>query len=214
MTHHYAHRMGLPPMPDRIRSLAVSDKGYPVPFFVQWLDGVPDFRIVDPSKFIRCVKHDLCWICGQKLGRHKTFVAGPISGVTRVSGEPPSHHDCATFAAMACPFLVLPRAKRRDANMPDETKMLDGHLDRNPGVAMLWTCDAFRIVASHDRGDPLIVMHEPLKVEWYAQGRPATRAEVIASVTTGMPLLTDASITATGMPIVLSLERLQAHYPQ
>jgi hypothetical protein len=35
----------------------------------------------------------------------------------------------------------------------------------------------------------LFELFEPHRVDWYAEGRPATRAEVTASIETGVPLL-------------------------
>lgn len=48
------------PLPDRIKSLAVHTKGYPVPYFVKYIDSKPGFRITDPEKSRRCVFGNLC----------------------------------------------------------------------------------------------------------------------------------------------------------
>jgi hypothetical protein len=182
-----AYRKTLPERPSRVKMLPISDKGYPVPWFVQWFDGVPDFRVVDPHKMRRAIYHKQCWVCGEPLGRYMTFVGGPLSVVTRASGEPPSHHECATYAARACPFMVLPLAQRREATLPEATVMKEGHLDRNPGVAMLWTTTGYSLTQSPTRGDVIIIMGEPMKVEWFARGRIATREEVVSSLQEGMP---------------------------
>ena len=42
----------LPPMPSRIAALPVDERGYPVPWFVAWIDGKPEFRCADPAKFL------------------------------------------------------------------------------------------------------------------------------------------------------------------
>jgi hypothetical protein len=171
-----------------VASLPLNDKGYPVPWFVAWIDGVPDFRVIGDGKLSRAVHDHLCWICGERLGRHLIFVAGPMCGINRTSGEPPCHHDCATYAATACPFMTLPKAHRRDAALPMNGRMREGHIDRNPGVAMLWTTLDYRPFRT-PRGDLLFTMGEPEKVEWYAQGRPATHGEVLESISTGLPAL-------------------------
>lgn len=186
----YALRDGLPSLPERIKALPVNEQGYPVPFFVAWIDGKPDFRITDPARIRDAVIGDRCWICGQKLGKHRAFVIGPMCTVNRIAPEPPSHADCAVFSAQACPFLSLPRAHRREANMPE------GHceppgvmLKRNPGVVAIWHTRHYRIM----RG-PLFQLGEPEDVRWLTQGREATRAEVIASFESGLPALQSIAI--------------------
>src|SRR6202011_6089326 len=60
-------------------------------------------------------------------------------------------------------------------------------LSRNPGVAMLWITRQFEVFRV-DNGY-LIQMGEPESVEWLACGRTATRAEVLASIESGLPNL-------------------------
>ncbi len=131
---HRPVRAGLPPLPLRITTLPVDERGFPVPRFVAWIDGKPDFRVVDPRQRARAVRLNRCWICGEAFGAHKAFVVGPMCVVNRVSSEPPSHRECAVFAAQACPFLTLPRARRRDANLPATGEPPGVMLTRNPGV--------------------------------------------------------------------------------
>jgi hypothetical protein len=206
----YVYREGLPEMPSRIKKLLIDPKrGYPVPKFVEWLIGTgndaktvepgtpgsyPEFRAMRRDFLIDCVEHSLCWVCGDPLGKWVTFVAGPMCGVNRISAEPPSHHDCATFSAKACPFLTMPKMVRREDDLIDNKKLVDMSagmaIARNPGVAMLWTTD--RYVVIQDKGGLLFRMADPLKVEWYAEGRLASREEVIKSVNSGLPTLEEA----------------------
>jgi hypothetical protein len=58
---------------------------------------------------------------------------------------------------------------------------------RNPGVAMLWTTDKYSVFRVGT--GILIQIGEALDVEWLAEGRAATRAEVDESVRTGLPTL-------------------------
>ena len=60
-------------------------------------------------------------------------------------------------------------------------------IDRNPGVTLLWTRTTFRTV--HLNGGVMFRVGAPEAVQWFAQGRAATRAEVVASIETGVPLL-------------------------
>jgi hypothetical protein len=180
----------LPPLPDRMRSLPVDHRGYPVPYFVAWIDGKPDHPVVDPEKRDSAIRFRRCWLCGEVLGRFGTFVIGPMCAVNRVSSEPPSHRECAQFAARACPFLTRPDARRREAGMPENGVQPAGHmLRRNPGVSLVWTTRSWEIF--RDEAGVLWDIGEPAELEWLAEGRAASRGEVLHSIETGMPSLKD-----------------------
>lgn len=192
-------RPELPEPTARIERLPVH-RGYPVPWFVAWLDndgsptgrgeGTPDFRVLAPRARMEAHRDSLCWICGGHLGAHRAFVAGPMCAVNRTSGEPPSHVDCAEWAVRACPFMVRPAMRRREAGLPDDVETLPGiALDRNPGVSLIWVTRRYRVRPTDDGF--LFDMGDPERVEFYAEGRPATRAEVEASLESGLPALRD-----------------------
>ena len=186
------YRAGLPERPKRMAGLPLNDKGYPVPWFVEWIDGKPEFRVMDHRKWVAAVRSRLCWLCGEPLGGYLTFVAGPMCGINRTSAEPPNHHDCASYAARACPFLTLPKAIRREAGLAElgvtEDNIVGGiQLSRNPGATMLWTTRSYK-VRKVDNGY-VLTMGEPTTVEWFANGRAATREEVEESIRTGLPTL-------------------------
>jgi hypothetical protein len=80
--------------------------------------------------------------------------------------------------------------------------------ERNPGVILLYTTRNFRIF----RPDPtsagvLFEVGEPDAVEWWREGRPATRDEVEESVRTGFPFLVDL---AKQDPRPGAIEKLEA----
>jgi hypothetical protein len=180
-------------MPWRIKDLPIDERGFPVPHFVEWIDGKPDFRVMSKRAMVACVKHHLCWICGQPLGRHLAFALGPMCAINRVNSEPPSHLECARYAARACPFLARPHAKRREVGLPEGTGAQAGiPIDRNPGAVGIWTTRSYRIIRV-DNGD-LFELGNPVTVEWWAQGRPATRAEVWQSIESGLPILRDMAL--------------------
>ena len=77
------HRILHLDIPDRMRRLKISDEGFPVPWFVGYVDGKPDFRTMDGDKLIIAVRHKRCWMCGQPLGKHLTFAIGPMCTVNR-----------------------------------------------------------------------------------------------------------------------------------
>lgn len=189
-----ALRHDLPPIPARMRKLPVDARGYPVPWFVAWQQDLPDFRAADEAKWQQAVAFGKCWICGEVLGRARTFVIGPMCVVNRLTSEPPSHWDCADFAARACPFLTLPKAKYRSAQdlIAQGAKPPAGDfIARNPGVACLWTTADFWVLDVI--GGRLLRLGEPEDVAWYAGGRQATRDEIVASVTSGLPILEEAA---------------------
>jgi hypothetical protein len=174
-------------LPVRMLRLPRDERGYPVPRFVEWINGKPDFRIMSRQHMSAAIRRKLCWICGQPLGRWKSFVIGPMCSVNRISAEPPSHHSCATFAAKNCPFLTHPQRKRDDRDLPEFDKPAGVMLEHNPGVTLVWTTDDYKI--QNSGGGPLFKIGEAHTVEWWAHGRTATRAEVLASFDKGLPHL-------------------------
>lgn len=192
-----AQRRQGPPPPPHLRHLPVDERGFIIPAFVQWFDaakratptgtGTPDFRIVNVNFLRRVLKDQLCWICGNKFarGEHLVSVVGPMCTVNRTSSEPPSHRACARYAAEVCPFLTRPRMKRNEKELPEVGETPGIAIDRNPGVTALWTSRQVRC----DLRTSLFDIGDPISVEWYCQGRPATRPEVMASFESGVEIL-------------------------
>lgn len=183
-------RPELEELPERMRKLPLDKRGYPVPWFVGYINGEPEFRAMDGDKFIHAIKLKLCWVCGQPLGRHKTFVIGPMCGINRTTSEPPAHLECARWSARNCPFLTLRQIKRREDEFTEKCPMAGFAIKRNPGVALLWTTLGYELFSDH-RGGALIRIGDPLNVEWFSHGRTATRAEAIESVESGFPILAE-----------------------
>ena len=177
-------------VPPRIAKLARDKRGYPVPKFVEWFDGEPNFAIVDPKHLVGCLRFDRCWICGETLGTRKAFVIGPMCMVNRVSAEPPSHYDCARFAALNCPFLTRPLAKRADVSKLPEKFAPGLMIERNPGLCAIWITRTFRLFQPPG-GGILFQIGEPERIECYANARQATRQEIDESVQSGLPILED-----------------------
>lgn len=185
-------------MPDRMRRLPISETGYPVPYFVAWLDdngkrcdaghGKPDFRIIDTPKVAGMFRARLCWLCGQAMGQYMTFTIGPMCLVNMTSAELPSHFNCALYAAKACPFLTKPRMRRNDDGKETFKAPAGIGLDRNPGVVLLLTTKSFKPF-SDGSGGTLFEIGKPTDLQWFCEGRKATREEVLHSFETGMPHL-------------------------
>ena len=178
----------------RIRALPIDPARHvPVPWFASWVDGKPDFRFVRPERIALAVRRELCWVCGQPMGRNRAFVIGPMCAINRVSADPPSHRDCALFSATHCPFLNNPRSVRRTTGMPDEP--LDEPagimIRRNPGVALVWVTRRYQV--EREGGGVLFRLDDPVEALWFAEKRPATRDEVMASIESGYPLLLETA---------------------
>jgi hypothetical protein len=182
----------LPRIPTPIAKLPRDERGYPVPWFVSWENGKPVFPVADGRKWSLAVKNKLCWVCGQKLGPMMAFVIGPMCGVTRTSGEPPCHIDCALFSAKACPFLTKPKMKRM--NLDDERyEDLPGMaIKRNPGCCAVWVTRSYETFPASN-GGRLIEIGEPTVVHWFAEGRQATRDEILQSIESGLPALREVA---------------------
>jgi hypothetical protein len=181
------------PLPRRMQHLPIDpDRGYVIPWFVDWLDGKPEFRSMDRRKYGLAMTQRLCWVCGTKLETRFAFVAGPMCGINRTSAEPPSHVECARWSACNCPFLSNPDMVRRQdevINNASTRNAAPGHaLIRNPGVAMVWITREYEVF-DDGRGKPLIQMGRPHEVEFYCRGRAATRAEVEQSIENGIGAL-------------------------
>lgn len=173
-------------MPARLRKLPLSAEGYPIPYFVPYINGKPDFRGMDGEKLGVCIRHKRCWLCGEQLGRYMAFVIGPMCGINLVSSEPPSHRGCAAYAVQACPFLSNPKMRRNEKDMPEGT-VAGIMIKRNPGVTMIWVTEEYRLFRAD--GGVLFKIGNPMEVRFYAEGRLAARDEVMHSIDTGLPLL-------------------------
>ena len=186
------------PLPAAMRLLPRNPQGYPIPWFVSTLpDGSRDFRVADAARQRDARRLNLCWVCGRSNGAYKAFTIGPMCALNRVSAEPPAHRDCAIYSARCCPFLATPQMVRRDKDLPagTDTDVKPGGVAimRNPGVALVWVTRTFTVeLAPMGEEGLLWRFGEPTSLHWYCQGRDATRAEVLASIETGLPTLQEA----------------------
>jgi hypothetical protein len=214
------------PMPERIARLPISPTGFPVPWFVAWfdveaLDGtkskVPDFRVVDTPKLAIAHNRKRCWVCGDRLGRQFAMTIGPMCAISRVISEPPSHRECAIYAALACPFLANPRMRRNEKGLPVHREAAGNGIRRNPGAMAVWITRSYRpLRVSNGSGVLFTFEDEPEEVLWFAEGRTATRAEVVHSIDTGIHLLVEEA-EKQGPPALAALtqqiEDVQKYLP-
>lgn len=206
-------------MPLHVRILPRDRAGRPVPWFAERLPGQPDpdFRVTSMAKIARALRARLCWVCGIgfRFEDDRTFVIGPMCAVNQISAEPPAHWDCAVYAATHCPFLTHPGMRRRESGL-DGTVQPEGMIPRNPGVCLTWAAGASRAwMASHRswswfqtaNGTVLFDVGDPKRVAWWCEGRPATRAEVTASIESGMPTLLQEASATGGDDAVTGMQR-------
>jgi hypothetical protein len=173
-----ALRKKLPPLPERMKKLPVDPRGYPIPWFVGTVDGKRDFRVADQSKRALAVRERRCWVCGDKLGVHLAFVIGPMCVINRNTSEPPSHLECANFAVLACPFLLLPKSGYR--NPPEGSSPLPHAIPGNPGACAIWVTQSYEPYLVE--GSWLIRIGPAEQVLWFAEGLPATRQQILDSI--------------------------------
>lgn len=211
-------RLAAVPMPARIAKLQRDSRGYPIPRFVDRKadkpDGEPDFRIMDAKYLADCIRYRICWVCGGALPRVKAFVVGPMCIVNRTSSEPPSHLECAHYSVLVCPFLAFPKMRRIDVGKPEGATASGIMIRRNPGVGCIWSVEKYK-TWNPAPGEILFDIGEPVAVEWWADGRFATRAQVDESIRTGLPSLEAEAMKQAGAMAALrsAVERSQQFLP-
>ena len=184
--------------------------GRPVPWFASWVNGAPEFRVADGAKLHRAVRHGLCWTCGGGLGggEDRAWLIGPMCTVTLTTAEPASHLDCAVWSARNCAFLTAPNMVRRDRHMPEGAVNPAGiMIRRNPGASVVWVTGYRAWKAERDGRGYLFRLGPAKRALWFAEGREATRAEVLASIDSGLPILREM---AEKDGAVAELERMHA----
>jgi hypothetical protein len=197
------------PLPKRMAHRPVSERGFPVPWFVSYINGKWDFVNLDPRKIGEAYRRKICWLCGDRLGQYHSYCIGPMCAINRVSAEPSSHRECCQYAARACPFLSRPNARRNTAaHLGDASDVPGVMIEHNPGVTLVWTsksCQPFQAGDGY-----LFNVGEPLETEWFCEGRAATRAEIMAAIDKGLPLLRKHAATESGGIEALNTEIARA----
>jgi hypothetical protein len=175
--------------PRRLARRPTDKHGRLIPWFVADVDGEPDHRIARADAVTDAVRLNLCWLCGEPLGAYKAFVIGPMCTINRLSAEPPSHKDCAEYAARACPFLTHPTMRRRP-DLPEDTVAPDGEMDpRNPGICIVWTTTKY----TQRPGQLLFDVGDPTEVSWWREGHIAEYAEGLQALLAGKAVLQAAA---------------------
>lgn len=119
------------PMPAGIAARPRDGRGFPVLAITPWRDGSPDFAVTSPARILVCAVERRCSICGLGLGKGPVWrvvaaeeavaIAADPAGFENAATtvEPPGHRLCMIYAAVVCPWLARPNARRRlDAEVP------------------------------------------------------------------------------------------------
>ncbi len=188
-------------MPTFIAGLDRDKHGRPIPWFVlRDADGTPDHRVAAQNPAVAYSKK-ICWLCGLPLGKEAAFVMGPMSVINRCAPEPPSHRECATYAAKACPFLSHPEMRRRPTGIDEYMDHVPGLPKlHNPGVIAVWFAKPGNWRLTPDpQGRPMFGMTGRLTdigasaFRWFREGRPASRDEAHRALTVAVEQVRQAA---------------------
>jgi hypothetical protein len=127
--------------------------------------------------------------------------------INRTTMEPACHRDCAEFTAKACPFLTRPREKRNEKGLNPSAGAPGTMIKRNPGCVCLYETPLAKAF-DDGMGGWLIRLDAPTRVDWWAEGRKATRDEIMASIDSGLPLL-EAEAEKDGIAAQVALEEMR-----
>jgi hypothetical protein len=87
--------------------------------------------------------------------------------------------------------------RRNEKGIPEDKVEVSGiMIKRNPGVTLVWTTKQYKAFSDgKGKGGVLFDVGVPENVQWYCEGRYATRDEVLASINSGLPILRGHAIT-------------------
>ncbi|MFJ5230449.1 hypothetical protein ACIQBJ_11215 [Kitasatospora sp. NPDC088391] len=139
-------RFDLVPKPPTVDARPRDGRGYPVPAITPWEDGQPQFALTDYERSAACARERLCSVCNTLMPRGPVWrvVGGAEAaaiGEALAAGRPyrnmaptmegPGHRACMLYAAMVCPYLARPNARRRvTADQRDAPDDLTAHVVR------------------------------------------------------------------------------------
>ena len=146
------------PMPAAIAVRPRDVRGYPVLAITPWTDGKPDFAITSTARILVCAVERRCSICGMPLRKGPVWrvvaaeeAAAISDGFSNVSQtvEPPGHHACMLYAAIVCPYLARPTARRGTDAVVPETEFrrgeVHGSLDGMTGAVVAFDTYEFEV---------------------------------------------------------------------
>ncbi len=114
-------------MPPAVAERPRDERGYPVLAITPWADGKPRFAATGTARSYLCAVERRCSVCGTPMrpGPVWRVVSGPEAdaidaaldaGQEFVNRQPtveaPGHRSCMLYAAVVCPYLSQPGARR------------------------------------------------------------------------------------------------------
>ena len=114
-------------MPPAVAARPRDRRGFPVPAITPWEDGEPRFAANGVARVAICAAERRCSVCGLVMAPGPVWrvvsgleaeaitdarAAGRAYVNQAPTGEAPGHRSCMLFAAMACPYLARPGARR------------------------------------------------------------------------------------------------------
>ncbi|MEV7188906.1 hypothetical protein [Kitasatospora sp. NPDC093102] len=121
-------RFELVPVPEGVGARPRDERGYPVPAITPWQGDVPQFALTDHGRSAGCALERRCSVCGRFMERGPVWrvvgaaeseaIAGALAAGRPYRNlaptmEGPGHRACMLYAAMVCPYLARPNARRR-----------------------------------------------------------------------------------------------------
>lgn len=116
------------PKPAAIAARPRDERGYPVLAITPWEDGEPRFAVTGTARILICAAERRCSICGTPMapdepvwrvvaGEEADAMAAALATGTPYENaastvEPPGHRACMLYAAVVCPWLARPNARR------------------------------------------------------------------------------------------------------
>lgn len=171
------------PLPATMLRMKLDRRGYPIPYIV-WRDkhNKPKFTVNDARMVKRCLLHNRCGICGDKMGTTVFFVGGPAAALHPNGAyvDPPMHEDCARYALQVCPFIavraykgyapayVYDHIEPRKKNMAIVTDT-QHHMDGKPDLFLLKGTNGFVNMAEFRA--PRLVPTNTTILEYWKDGR-------------------------------------------
>jgi hypothetical protein len=114
-------------MPALVAGRPRDERGYPVPAITPWEDGVPQFAATGTARTYICAVERRCSICATPMAVgpvwrvvggaeadaiDEAVAAGRPYVNNAATVEAPGHRLCMLYAAVVCPYLARPTARR------------------------------------------------------------------------------------------------------
>jgi hypothetical protein len=114
-------------MPAAVAARPRDVRGYPVPAITPWEDGEPRFAQTGVARTYLCAVERRCSVCGTSIANGPVWrvIGGPEADAIEATldegreyrngaatVEAPGHRACMLYAAVVCPYLARPTARR------------------------------------------------------------------------------------------------------